>query len=77
VTITLGVLHPSPHKRILSRDLKVLGQVMEKETRHIFISSFLVQGKGGMGSTPLLQQMYISYNLHEAKKPGKFFSKKS
>jgi hypothetical protein len=50
---------------------------MEKGTRHILISSFLVQGKGGMGSTPLLQQMYISYNLHEAKKPGKFFSKNS
>jgi hypothetical protein len=30
-----------------------------------------------MGSTPLLQQLYISHNLHEAKKPGKFFSKKS
>jgi hypothetical protein len=34
-----------PHKRISSRDLKVLGQVMEKETRHIFISLFLVQGR--------------------------------
>jgi hypothetical protein len=50
---------------------------VEKETRHIFISLFLVQGSGGMGSTPLLQQLYISYNLHEAKKLGKFFSKKS
>jgi hypothetical protein len=50
---------------------------MEKETRHIFISLFLVQGRGGMGLIPLLQQMYILYNLHEAKKPGKFFSKKS
>jgi hypothetical protein len=30
-----------------------------------------------MGFIPLLQQVYISYNLHEAKKPGKFFSKKS
>jgi hypothetical protein len=50
---------------------------MEKETHHIFISLFLVQGRGGMGPTPLLQQVYISHNLHEAKKPGKFFSKKS
>jgi hypothetical protein len=50
---------------------------MEKETRHIFISLFLLQGRGGMGSIPLLQQFYISQNLHEAKKPGKFFSKKS
>jgi hypothetical protein len=50
---------------------------MEKETRHIFISLFLVQDKGGLGFIPLLQQMYISYNLHEAKKFGKFLSKKS
>jgi hypothetical protein len=50
---------------------------MEKETCHIFISLFLVQGSGGMGSTSLLQQVYISHNLHEAKNPGKFFSKKS
>jgi hypothetical protein len=77
VIVTPGVLHPSPHKRISSRELKVLGQVVEKETRHIFISLFLVQGRGGMGSTLLLQQLYISYKLHEAKKPGKFFSKKS
>jgi hypothetical protein len=77
VIVTPGVLHPSPHKRIPSRELKVLGQVVEKETRHIFISLFLVQGRGGMGSTLLLQQLYISYKLHEAKKPWKFFSKKS
>jgi hypothetical protein len=77
VTVTPGVLHPSPHKRISSRDLKVLGQVMEKETCHIFISLFLVQGRGGMGFIPLLQGVYISHNLHEARKPGKFFSKKS
>jgi hypothetical protein len=38
---------------------------MEKETRHIFISLFLIQGRCGMGST-LLQQLYISHNLHEA-----------
>jgi hypothetical protein len=50
---------------------------MEKEARHIFISLFLVQGRGGMGLIPLLQQMYILYNLHEARKPGKLFSKKS
>jgi hypothetical protein len=50
---------------------------MEKETHHIFISLFLVQDRGGMGSTYLLQQLYTSHNLHEAKKPGNFFSKKS
>jgi hypothetical protein len=32
---------------------------MEKETRHMFISLFSVQGRGGMGLIPLLQQMYI------------------
>jgi hypothetical protein len=50
---------------------------MEKEMCHIFIYLFLVQSSGGMGSIPLLQQVYISHNLHEAKKPGKFFPKKS
>jgi hypothetical protein len=50
---------------------------METETRHNFISLFLVQGRGGLELTPLLQQSYILYKLHEAKKPGKFFSKKS
>jgi hypothetical protein len=50
---------------------------MEKETRHTFISLFLVQSRGGIGFIPLLQQMYTSYNLHEAKKSGKFLSKKS
>jgi hypothetical protein len=50
---------------------------MEKEMCHIFISLFLVQGRGVMGPTFLLQQVYISHNLHEAKMPGKFFSKKS
>jgi hypothetical protein len=49
---------------------------MEKQTRHVFISLFLVQGKGGLGLTPL-QQLYTLYKLHKAKKPGKFFSKKS
>jgi hypothetical protein len=37
----------------------------------------LYKAGGGMGSTPLLQQLYISHKLHEAKKAGKFFSKKS
>jgi hypothetical protein len=50
---------------------------MEKETRHTFISLFLVQGRGGLGITPLLQQLYMLYKLQEAKKPGKFLSKKS
>jgi hypothetical protein len=50
---------------------------MEKEMCHIFISLFLVQGKGGVGLIPLLQQLYTLYKLHEAKKPGKFLSKKS
>jgi hypothetical protein len=50
---------------------------MEKETCHIFISLFLVQGRGGMGFIPLLQEVHISYNLNEAKKPRKFLSKKS
>jgi hypothetical protein len=50
---------------------------MEKETRHVFISLFLVQGRGGLGLTPLLQRLHTLYKLHEAKKLGKFFSKKS
>jgi hypothetical protein len=50
---------------------------MEKETHHILISLFRVQSRVGIGSTLLLQQLYISHNLHEAKKLGKFFSKKS
>jgi hypothetical protein len=43
---------------------------MEKETRHTFIFLFLVQDRGVMGFIPLLQQMYTSYYLHEAKKLG-------
>jgi hypothetical protein len=43
---------------------------MEKETRHIFISLFLVQGRGGMEFIPLLQQVHISYNSHEANSLG-------
>jgi hypothetical protein len=50
---------------------------MEKETRHIFISLFLVQSRGGIGLLFYYNNLYISHNLHEAKKPGKFFSKKS
>jgi hypothetical protein len=50
---------------------------MEKEMLHIFISLFLVQGRGGLGLTPLLQQCCILYKLQEAKKPGKFLFKKS
>jgi hypothetical protein len=50
---------------------------MEKEMLHSFISLFLVQGRGGLGLAPLLQQLYTLYKLHEVKKPGKFFSKKS
>jgi exosome complex RNA-binding protein Csl4 len=33
----------------------VLGQVVEKETHHIFISLFFVQSRGGMGSISSLQ----------------------
>ena len=50
---------------------------MEKETHHIFISLFLVQGRSGLGIYSLLQQLYMLYKLQEAKKPGKFLSKKS
>jgi hypothetical protein len=50
---------------------------MEKEMCHILISLFLVQGRGGVGFTLLLQQLYTLYKLYEAKKPGKFLSKKS
>jgi hypothetical protein len=50
---------------------------MEKETRHTFISLFLVQGRGGLKITPLLRQLYMLYELQEAKMPGKFLSKKS
>jgi hypothetical protein len=50
---------------------------MEKEMLHIFISLLLVQDRGGMEFILLFQQMYTPYKLHEAKKPRKFFSKKS
>jgi hypothetical protein len=32
---------------------------------------------GGMGLFHSYKQLYISHKLHEAKKPGKFFSRKS
>jgi hypothetical protein len=35
---------------------------MEKEARHTFISLFLVQSRGGLGFTPLLQQLYTLTN---------------
>jgi hypothetical protein len=54
---TRGVTSFPPHKRISSQDLKVLGQVMEMEMCHIFISLFLVQSRGGMGFISLLQQV--------------------
>jgi hypothetical protein len=50
---------------------------MEKEMLHSFISLFLVQGTGGLGFTPLLQQLQTLYTLHEVRKPRKFFSKES
>jgi hypothetical protein len=71
---TRGVILP-PIKE--SRpEIKSLGQVMEKETRHNFYFLISCIRQGWYGFIPLLQQVYISYNLHEAKKPGKFFSKK-
>jgi hypothetical protein len=39
------------------------------------MSLFLGTRQGWFGLTPL-QQLYTLYKLHEAKKPGKFFSKK-
>jgi hypothetical protein len=53
-----GVLHPSPIKESCPK-IKSLGQVMEKETCHTFISLFLVQYRGGMGFIPL-----ITTNVH-------------
>jgi hypothetical protein len=50
---------------------------MVKETHHVFISLFLVQGRSGLGIYSLLQQLYMLYKLQEAKKPGKFLAKKS
>jgi hypothetical protein len=50
---------------------------MEKEMRHTFISLFLVQGRGDLGIYSFITQLYRLYNLQEAKKSGKFLSKKS
>jgi hypothetical protein len=51
---------------------------MEKETRHTFISLFLVQGRGGLGIYSFITiAIHMLYKLQEAKKPGKFLSKKS
>jgi hypothetical protein len=41
---------------------------MEKETRHSFISLFLVQGRGGMGFISLLQQVYIFLQFTRSQK---------
>jgi hypothetical protein len=45
---TRGVTSFPPLKNLVPR-FKVIGQVVEKETRHIFISLFLVQGRGWYG----------------------------
>jgi hypothetical protein len=52
---------------------------MEKETRHIFISLIVLSPRQGVVWDLLFLNisMYTSYKLHEAKKLGKFFSKKS
>jgi hypothetical protein len=50
---------------------------MVKEMRHICISLFVLQGRGYGGLFHINKKMYISHKLHEGKKPGKFFSKKS
>jgi hypothetical protein len=50
---------------------------MEKETRHNFFPYFWYKTGVVWCSFLLLQEMYISYNLHEAKKSGKFLSEKS
>jgi hypothetical protein len=50
---------------------------MEKETRHIFISLFILRAGVVWGLFKLYNQIYKSYTLHEAKNLGKFFSKKS
>jgi hypothetical protein len=51
---------------------------MEKKTRHIFISLFLVQGRGAwFGVHSSITTNVTFYNLHEAKKPRKLLSKKA
>jgi hypothetical protein len=60
--VTPGVLHPSPHKRISSRDLKSPRASNGKGNTSYFYFLFHVQGMDGMWSIPLLQ-VYISHNL--------------
>jgi hypothetical protein len=50
---------------------------MEKETWHIFISLFVLQGMGGMGVYFSFTINVHIFKLHEAENLGKFFSKKS
>jgi hypothetical protein len=50
---------------------------MEKEACHIFISLFLEQDRVIWGSLLYYNMRTYLYSLHEAKKPGKFLSKKS
>jgi hypothetical protein len=51
---------------------------MEKEMCHIFISLFLVQGRSGLGIYSFITTaIHMLYKLQEAKKSGKFLSKKS
>jgi hypothetical protein len=50
---------------------------MEKETRHNFISIFILQSKGGVRLFQLYNKVSKSYRLHEAKNLGIFFSRKS
>jgi hypothetical protein len=48
---------------------------MEKETRHIFISLFLVQGRGGLGLIPLLHNCIHFTNYMRVKSLGNSFLK--
>jgi hypothetical protein len=71
------VLHPSPRKESRPEIKNPRASNGKGNTTHLYFLIFLVQGRGGLGLTPLFQQLYILYKLHEAKKPRKFFSKKS
>jgi hypothetical protein len=70
------VLHPSPIKES-HPEIKSHRASNEKGNAPYFY--FLISGtkQGWYGFIPLLQQMCTLYKLHEAKKPGNFFSKKS
>jgi hypothetical protein len=76
VAVTPGVLHPSPLKESRPEIKSPRVGNGKGNTSYLY---FLIFGtrQGGMGLIPLLQQLYILYKLHEAKKHGKFFSKKS